>query len=119
MKNSNAAIAAATSPWLTCRPMSLWSRISDTWLGRGPEEQNRPADGHRAIDFARVDDADHVFAERDDMDIGGREGKPQIRQRLVGERDDVRERFLFGERLDFFFPKPAADEEEAKLSDGL
>ena len=57
----------------------------------GPEEQDRPADGHRAVDLAGVDDADHVVAERDDVHVGGAERVAQVRQRLVGERDDVRQ----------------------------
>src|SRR5205814_7392745 len=74
------------------------------------EEENGPRHGHGAVNFAGVDDADHVGAEGDDVDVGGGEGEAKIGERLIRKRNYIRELVIFNVLLDFFFAGAAADE---------
>jgi hypothetical protein len=76
----------------------------------GAQEEDRPADGHGAVDLAGVNDADHVIAQRDDdpprrANSGGRPA-------AVGQADDIGDGVVAGEGFDFLLPQSAADEEE-------
>ena len=70
---------------------------SPAWLARGPTSNTGRAAGHGAVDFTGMDDAHHVIAHADHVDVGGGQRLPQVFPRLIRQEPDVGSGVLFDE----------------------